>query len=235
MPDPYRGPIAAPRARVRRAASRARRRRRGTAGARRPRSSAESLMSCGGQIEPPPTVTSRHAFAAVRRAGGLCIADEVQVGFGRVGDAFWGFETQGVVPDIVTLGQADRQRPPDGGGDHDARDRRRVRERDGVLQHVRRQPRLVRGRAGRAGRDRRRSASRRNAREPGAHLLGGLRELASASTAGRRRPRAWALPRHRARPRPRDPGAGTRRGRLRRRARALTAACCSAPTGRTTT
>ena len=41
----------------------------------------------------------------MREAGGVCIADEVQVGFGRVGDAFWGFELQGVVPDIVTLGK----------------------------------------------------------------------------------------------------------------------------------
>jgi 4-aminobutyrate aminotransferase-like enzyme len=41
----------------------------------------------------------------VRAAGGVCIADEVQVGFGRVGSHFWGFETQGVVPDIVTLGK----------------------------------------------------------------------------------------------------------------------------------
>ena len=64
----------------------------------------EALMSCAGQIEPPPTFFE-HAFAAVRRAGGLCIADEVQIGFGRVGDAFWGFETQGVVPDLVTLGK----------------------------------------------------------------------------------------------------------------------------------
>ncbi len=65
---------------------------------------AEAIMSCGGQIEPPPTFLQR-AFAAVRLAGGVCIADEVQIGFGRVGDAFWGFETQGVTPDIVTLGK----------------------------------------------------------------------------------------------------------------------------------
>ena len=41
----------------------------------------------------------------MHRAGGLCIADEVQVGFGRVGTHMWAFETQGVVPDIVTLGK----------------------------------------------------------------------------------------------------------------------------------
>jgi len=39
----------------------------------------------------------------VRAAGGVCIADEVQTGFGRTGTHFWGFETQGVIPDIVTM------------------------------------------------------------------------------------------------------------------------------------
>ena len=45
------------------------------------------------------------AYDRVHAAGGVCIADEVQVGFGRVGSHFWGFETQGVVPDIVTMGK----------------------------------------------------------------------------------------------------------------------------------
>jgi alanine-glyoxylate transaminase/(R)-3-amino-2-methylpropionate-pyruvate transaminase len=45
----------------------------------------------------------QHAYAHVRAAGGVCIADEVQAGFGRTGTHFWGFETQGVVPDIVTM------------------------------------------------------------------------------------------------------------------------------------
>ena len=65
---------------------------------------AEPILSCGGQIEPPPGYLAA-AFRHIRRAGGVCIADEVQVGFGRVGDAFWGFELQDVVPDIVTLGK----------------------------------------------------------------------------------------------------------------------------------
>ena len=65
---------------------------------------AEPILSCGGQIEPPPGYLDA-AFRHIRRAGGVCIADEVQVGFGRVGDAFWGFELQDVVPDIVTLGK----------------------------------------------------------------------------------------------------------------------------------
>jgi 4-aminobutyrate aminotransferase-like enzyme/Ser/Thr protein kinase RdoA (MazF antagonist) len=43
------------------------------------------------------------AYAHVRAAGGVCIADEVQVGYGRLGAYFWGFEQQGVVPDIVTI------------------------------------------------------------------------------------------------------------------------------------
>jgi len=41
----------------------------------------------------------------VRARGGMCIADEVQVGFGRLGTHFWGFETQGAVPDVVVLGK----------------------------------------------------------------------------------------------------------------------------------
>jgi 4-aminobutyrate aminotransferase-like enzyme len=45
-------------------------------------------------------------YDAVRRAGGLCIADEVQVGYGRLGEHFWGFEQQGVVPDVVTVAKA---------------------------------------------------------------------------------------------------------------------------------
>jgi 4-aminobutyrate aminotransferase-like enzyme len=48
----------------------------------------------------------RAAYGHVRAAGGLCIADEVQVGYGRLGAHFWAFEQQGVVPDIVTLAKA---------------------------------------------------------------------------------------------------------------------------------
>ena len=47
----------------------------------------------------------RTAYERARAAGALCIADEVQAGFGRVGEAFWGFAQDGVVPDIVTLGK----------------------------------------------------------------------------------------------------------------------------------
>jgi 4-aminobutyrate aminotransferase-like enzyme/Ser/Thr protein kinase RdoA (MazF antagonist) len=64
----------------------------------------ESALSCGGQIVLPPGYLAK-AFAAVRAGGGVCVADEVQTGFGRAGSHFWTFETQGVVPDIVTLGK----------------------------------------------------------------------------------------------------------------------------------
>jgi 4-aminobutyrate aminotransferase-like enzyme/Ser/Thr protein kinase RdoA (MazF antagonist) len=64
----------------------------------------ESLLSCGGQIVLPDGFLAE-SYKHVREAGGVCIADEVQVGFGRVGTAFWGFETQSVVPDIVTMGK----------------------------------------------------------------------------------------------------------------------------------
>ncbi|MBM4187154.1 MAG: aminotransferase class III-fold pyridoxal phosphate-dependent enzyme [Gemmatimonadetes bacterium] len=64
----------------------------------------ESILSCGGQIVLPDGYLAA-AYRRIRAAGGLAIADEVQVGFGRVGRRFWGFETQDVVPDIVVMGK----------------------------------------------------------------------------------------------------------------------------------
>ena len=64
----------------------------------------ETLLGVGGQI-PLPAGYLKEVYHWVRAAGGICIADEVQVGFGRVGDAFWGFELQDVVPDIVVMGK----------------------------------------------------------------------------------------------------------------------------------
>ena len=64
----------------------------------------ESALSCGGQIILPNGYL-KEAFAAVRAAGAICVADEVQTGFGRAGERFWMFETQDAVPDIVTLGK----------------------------------------------------------------------------------------------------------------------------------
>jgi 4-aminobutyrate aminotransferase-like enzyme/Ser/Thr protein kinase RdoA (MazF antagonist) len=64
----------------------------------------ETLPSSAGHIIPPAGYL-KNVYEHVRAAGGVCIADEVQVGFGRTGTHFWAFEAQGAVPDIVTLGK----------------------------------------------------------------------------------------------------------------------------------
>jgi len=64
----------------------------------------ESIQGVGGQVVMPDGFL-QEAYRHVRNAGGVCIADEVQVGLGRVGAHFWAFEAQGVVPDIVTIGK----------------------------------------------------------------------------------------------------------------------------------
>jgi 4-aminobutyrate aminotransferase-like enzyme len=107
MPDTYRGPYRAgdPLAGARYAAEVARTIERAESDGREVAAFiCESLLGCGGQIVLPEGYLTG-AYAAVRAAGGVAIADEVQVGFGRVGTHFWGFETQGVTPDIVTLGK----------------------------------------------------------------------------------------------------------------------------------
>lgn len=63
---------------------------------------AESMQGVGGFVEFPAGYL-QHAYAHAREAGGVCIADEVQTGFGRLGTHYWGFEAQDVVPDIVTM------------------------------------------------------------------------------------------------------------------------------------
>jgi len=62
----------------------------------------EPMQGVGGVVEMPPGYLE-HVYKHVRAAGGVCIADEVQTGFGRTGDDFWGFQNHGVVPDIVTM------------------------------------------------------------------------------------------------------------------------------------
>ena len=64
----------------------------------------ESLLGVGGQM-PLPKNYLKNVYQHVKAVGGVCIADEVQVGFGRVGEKFWGFELQEVVPDIVVMGK----------------------------------------------------------------------------------------------------------------------------------
>jgi 4-aminobutyrate aminotransferase-like enzyme len=101
LPDTYRGPYRGPDAASRYAAHVA------DAARRSPPAGAffaESASGCGGQIFFPPGYLA-DAFAAVRSAGGVCVADEVQTGFGRAGSHFWMFETQGALPDIVTMGK----------------------------------------------------------------------------------------------------------------------------------
>ena len=65
---------------------------------------AEPISGCGGQVVFPDGYL-RSAFDQIRGAGGVAICDEVQVGFGRVGPAFWSFADQGAIPDIVTMGK----------------------------------------------------------------------------------------------------------------------------------
>lgn len=63
---------------------------------------AESIQGVGGCVVFPDNYL-KYAYEHIRAAGGVCIADEVQAGFGRTGTHYWGFETQGVIPDIVTM------------------------------------------------------------------------------------------------------------------------------------
>ncbi|MFN2508096.1 MAG: aspartate aminotransferase family protein [Chthoniobacterales bacterium] len=63
---------------------------------------AESIQGVGGCVVFPDGYL-KHVYEHVRAAGGVCIADEVQAGFGRTGTHYWGFETQGVIPDIVCM------------------------------------------------------------------------------------------------------------------------------------
>jgi alanine-glyoxylate transaminase/(R)-3-amino-2-methylpropionate-pyruvate transaminase len=62
----------------------------------------EPIQGVGGVVTPPPEYFAI-VYEIVRRYGGLCIADEVQTGFGRTGTKFWGFENWGVTPDMVTM------------------------------------------------------------------------------------------------------------------------------------
>ncbi|KAI5073709.1 hypothetical protein GOP47_0011722 [Adiantum capillus-veneris] len=63
---------------------------------------AETFQGVGGAVELAPGYLPL-VYETVRKAGGVCIADEVQTAFGRLGSHYWGFETQGVIPDIVTM------------------------------------------------------------------------------------------------------------------------------------
>jgi 4-aminobutyrate aminotransferase-like enzyme/Ser/Thr protein kinase RdoA (MazF antagonist) len=107
LPDVYRGPHKAsdPQAGAKYAASVGEIVDALAAKARRPAAfMAETCPSVGGQLILPPGYLA-NVYEHVRRAGGVCIADEVQTGLGRMGTSFWAFEDQGVVPDIVVMGK----------------------------------------------------------------------------------------------------------------------------------
>ena len=65
---------------------------------------AEPIVGCGGQVPLAPGYL-KEVYPMIRNRGGVCISDEVQTGFGRIGTHFWGFEMHGVIPDIVVLGK----------------------------------------------------------------------------------------------------------------------------------
>ncbi len=107
LPDPYRAPADWPKAEIagRYAASvTAAVEQIAAAGHRTAAFIAESLPSSAGQIVLPPGYLPA-AYAAARAAGAVVIADEVQIGFGRVGSHMWAFEGEGAVPDIITMGK----------------------------------------------------------------------------------------------------------------------------------
>ena len=64
----------------------------------------EPIVGCAGQV-PLADGYLKEVYPAIRKQGGVCISDEVQTGFGRLGDCFWGFETHNVVPDMVIIGK----------------------------------------------------------------------------------------------------------------------------------
>ena len=64
----------------------------------------EPIISCGGQVELPKGFL-KSSYNYIRKAGGVCVSDEVQVGFGRLGKSYWGFELHDVIPDIITIGK----------------------------------------------------------------------------------------------------------------------------------
>ncbi len=99
IPDPFRGVLDAEAASVTRVIQELRERKTPLAGF-----IAESMPSVGGQIVLPSGYLNK-VYDSVREAGGVCIADEVQTGYGRIGTHFWAFESYGVVPDIVVLGK----------------------------------------------------------------------------------------------------------------------------------
>jgi 4-aminobutyrate aminotransferase-like enzyme len=107
---------------------------------------AESHPSVGGQIVLPRGYL-REAYKHVRAAGGVCIADEVQVGFSRLGKWQWGYpDAEREAPTLVVVGKPIANGSPLGAVVTTRDDRGIVRQRNGILQHLRREPRRDRRR-----------------------------------------------------------------------------------------
>ena len=75
---------------------------------------AEPISGCGGQI-PLADGYLQTLYPYLKKKGIVCISDEVQVGFGRMGDVFWGFQLYDIVPDLVVLGKPMGNGHPIGG------------------------------------------------------------------------------------------------------------------------
>ncbi len=97
---------------------------------------AEPIQGVGGTVTPPREYFEI-VYEIIRKHGGLCIADEVQTGFGRTGTAFWGFENWGVTPDIVTMAKGIGNGGASGRVHHPAGDRA-CDDESRPFQHVRR-------------------------------------------------------------------------------------------------
>ena len=154
----------------------------------------ETLNGNAGGIELPADYLPQ-VYDAVRAAGGVVIADEVQVGYGRLGSHFWGFEMNGVVPDIVCLAKATGQRVP-GRRRSSAPGRSPSRSRWRARCSPRWAARPAGAAAGIATLARLRDEDLMgNAARMGARLRAGLEALVERYRHGRRRARARAVPR----------------------------------------
>ena len=180
LPDPYRGACGSTRPTSAGATPRTcadARRRRG----RRPAPGGVLRRVAAGLRRPDratPTATSRRPSPTCATPAGCASPTRCRSASAGSATHFWGFEPQGVVPDIVTLGKPIGNGHPLGAVVTTPEIAALVRDRDGVLQHVRRQPGLRRDRAGGARRARGRAAAGPGAACSASGCSAGLRELA---------------------------------------------------------
>ena len=168
----------------------------------------------------------KQTYEYVRAAGGVCIADEVQTGFGRTGTHFWGFETQDVIPDIVTMAKGIGNGVSARGGCHDAKDCA-VACRQNSFQHFRRESRGQRHRQGGSRSDRKGKSSGKRA-EARQLYFGRSGKIKDETQGYRRRAREGFDARYRNGERPRHESASINRMRAGGRDARKTWACSSA-------